>query len=97
VVVLRAGLVLGGLGFLFVTWASWSAGYAVEVALARGALAFMAASVLAYLGELVIATAPPPVAEPEPAHEPVEEAPQRATDERSPVPIGAFRDEREAA
>ncbi len=57
--VLRFGLLLAALGFLYVSWASWSAGYWPEVALLRGLVAFMAVSLLAYVGELVVATAPP--------------------------------------
>lgn len=56
--ILRLGLIGGSLAFLFVGWASWSAGFPVEVAAARGTVAFMGVSFIAYLGELVIATAP---------------------------------------
>jgi hypothetical protein len=57
--VLRIGLLLGALGFLYVSWASYDAGFPVEVALVRGVLSFMAVGFVAYLGELVVATAPP--------------------------------------
>ena len=57
--ILRLGLVLGTLAFLYVAWASFRAGYPVETALVRGGLSFMALSFVAYLGELVVATAPP--------------------------------------
>ncbi len=58
--VFRFGLSLAALGFLYVSWASWSAGYWPEVALLRGLVAFMAVSLVAYAGELVVATAQPP-------------------------------------
>lgn len=57
--VLRLGLVFAVLGCAYVAWASWAAGYPPEVALVRGMIAFMAFSLVAYIGELVIATAPP--------------------------------------
>lgn len=57
--ILRIGLLLGALGFLYVSWASYDAGFPVEVALVRGVLSFMALGFVAYLGELVVATAPP--------------------------------------
>jgi len=63
--ILRIGLIVGSLGFLYVTWASNQAGYPIEVALVRGVLAFMALSFVAYLGELVLATSPPVAARPQ--------------------------------
>lgn len=57
--VLKLGLVLAGLAFAWVSWASWSAGYTPEIALLRGLLAFCAASVVGYVGALIVATAPP--------------------------------------
>jgi hypothetical protein len=59
VLLLRAGLYAGALIALYATWASHQAGYHIEVALLRGLVAFMAASVVAYCAELVVATAPP--------------------------------------
>ncbi|MPZ98543.1 MAG: hypothetical protein GEU80_04235 [Dehalococcoidia bacterium] len=56
---MRIGLLAASVAFAFTTWASWDAGFPPELALLRGGLAFMAASFVAYLGELVIATAPP--------------------------------------
>lgn len=60
--VLRVGLAIAGLGFLIATVASFRAGYPLEMALVRGLLSFMALSFVAYLGELVVATTPPPKA-----------------------------------
>ena len=57
--VLRIGLILGALAFLYVSWASWDAGYPPEVAALRGGVAFMAVTIVGYLGELVVASAPP--------------------------------------
>ncbi len=41
-VVMKLGLYAAALTFLGVTWASWSVGYAPELALVRGLLGFMA-------------------------------------------------------
>lgn len=56
--ILRLGLILGTLGFGYVTWASTDAGFPIEIAVVRGMLAFMGLSFVAYVGELVVATAP---------------------------------------
>lgn len=56
--VLRLGLIVAAFAFVYVTWASWSAGYYPEIAMFRGLLAFMAVSFVGYLGELVVATTP---------------------------------------
>lgn len=56
--VLRLGLIVAALAFVYVTWASWAAGYYPEIAMFRGLLAFMAVSFIGYLGELVVATTP---------------------------------------
>lgn len=56
--VLRLGLIVAGLAFGYVTWASWAAGYYPEIAMFRGLLAFMAVSFVGYLGELVVSTTP---------------------------------------
>jgi hypothetical protein len=60
--ILRFGLTIAALGCLVATFESSRAGYPIEIAIVRGLLAFMALSFVAYLGELVIATAPPPKA-----------------------------------
>ncbi len=57
-VILRVGLVVGALAFLYVAWASWSAGYPPEVASVRGIVAFIAVVIVGYVGELIVATAP---------------------------------------
>ena len=58
--VLQLGLAFAGVAFLYVSWASWEAGYGPDVAVLRGLIAFMAVSLIGYIGELIIATAPPP-------------------------------------
>lgn len=60
---LTLGLTAAGLAFLYVSWASWSAGYPPEVALLRGLVGFMAAALVGYAGEFIVATAPPRAAE----------------------------------
>ena len=44
---------------------SWNAGYGPEIAVLRGLLAFMAVSLIGYVGELIVATAPPARAAPQ--------------------------------
>lgn len=95
---MRIGLYVGvGLAAL-AAWLSNSAGYPVEAALLRGLIAFMAASLVAYLAELVVMTAPPVV-----KHTPYV-APADADDEdeyedepNEPVSLPAIRAERDAA
>ena len=71
------GLAGAGVAFLYVSWASWSAGYPPEVALLRGLLGFMATALVGYAGEFILATAPsraagqPAAAEQQPAALPV--------------------------
>jgi hypothetical protein len=62
VLVLSIGLRLAALGFLAATLLSIQAGFPPDMALLRGSLAFIAISFVAYIGELVIATAPRAVA-----------------------------------
>ena len=57
--VLQLGLYLAAAAWAWIAWASWSAGYPPEVALLRGMVAFGAVSLLAYVAELIVATAPP--------------------------------------
>ena len=57
--VLRLGLTIAGLMFLASFVLGLGAGFPVELALVRAVLAFMAVSFVAYVGELIIATAPP--------------------------------------
>lgn len=77
-VILRLGLIVGSLAFLYVGWASWSAGYPPEVASVRGVVAFMAVTIVAYFGELVVATAPE-------QHQPA----ASSTDRSTPATAGA--------
>ncbi len=58
--VLQLGLAVAGVAFVYVSWASWAAGYGPDVAVLRGLIGFMAVSLVGYIGELIIATAPPP-------------------------------------
>lgn len=55
---LRWGLNAGALVAVVASVASWMAGYAVEVALLRGLLAFPLVAFAAYFAELVVSTAP---------------------------------------
>ena len=56
---LFSGLLLGAVVCLFVVGGSIDHGYPIEVAAVRGLVGFMGVSLLAYVGELVVATAPP--------------------------------------
>jgi hypothetical protein len=57
-VVLRLGLSIAAIAFLGSFVLGIRAGFPPEVALVRAALVFMAVSFIAYVGELIIATAP---------------------------------------
>ncbi len=62
--VMHLGLAISGIAFLYVGWASWSAGYTPEVAAVRALVAFMAVNFVAYIGQLIVVTQPPkPAAE----------------------------------
>ena len=56
---LFSGLLMGAVVCLFVVGGSIEHGYPIEVATVRGLVGFMGVSLLAYVGELVVATAPP--------------------------------------
>ena len=56
--VFRTGLLLSFVVGVGVTWAAWSAGDLVEIALVRGLLGMIAVAFLGYVGELVVLTAP---------------------------------------
>lgn len=71
--IMRLGLTIAALGFLIATIGSMRAGYPAEMALVRGLLSFMALSFVAYLGELVVVTAP--IAEAAPAETDRRDAP----------------------
>ena len=58
-VVLRLGLTIAALAFVWAFVLGLRAGFPPELALVRAALVFMAVSFVAYVGELIIATAPP--------------------------------------
>lgn len=57
--VMHLGLAISGIAFLYVGWASWSAGYTPEVAAVRALIAFMAVNFVAYIGQLIVVTQPP--------------------------------------
>ena len=57
--VLRLGLTIAALAFLGSFVLGIRAGFPPELALVRAALVFMAVSFVAYVGELIVATAPP--------------------------------------
>lgn len=57
--VMHLGLAISGIAFLYVGWASWSAGYTPEVAAVRALVAFMAVNFVAYIGQLIVVTQPP--------------------------------------
>ena len=57
--VLRFGLTVAALMFLGAFVLGMRAGFPPELALVRAVVAFMAVSFIAYVGELIIATAPP--------------------------------------
>ncbi|MGE3855638.1 MAG: hypothetical protein AB7G21_01625 [Dehalococcoidia bacterium] len=57
--VLSIGLVVGAVSGAFVAGGALDRGFPIEVALVRGAVAFMALAFVGYLGELVVVTAPP--------------------------------------
>jgi len=57
--ILRIALFIAAAAALLVAVASSLAGFPPEAAILRGVLAFMAVSFVGYIGELVVATAPP--------------------------------------
>jgi hypothetical protein len=76
---LSMALVIGAVSGAFVTGGALDRGFPVEVAMVRGAVAFMAIAFAGYLGELVVVTAPRreqtrkpavPAADAEEPHEP---------------------------
>jgi len=94
-VVMKIGLYAGALAFVGVTWASWSVGYAPELALVRGLFGFMAMSAVGYVGAIVVVTAPRATASPAAAAAPERERedaePERAA-AASPFEIDAADD-----
>ena len=56
---LTLALVTGAGAFLYVAWGSWLGAYPISLALARGAIAFIAVSILGFFVELAIATLRP--------------------------------------
>lgn len=91
---LRIGLYAAVLLAVSATWMSTSAGYPVEVAMLRGLVVFMGVSFVAYLGELVVATAPPPR---RPRRVEAADSHDGADDENEAINLPAVRAERSAA
>jgi hypothetical protein len=56
---LTLALVTGAGAFLYVAWGSWLGAYPLTLAITRGAMAFVAVSLLAFVSELAIATLRP--------------------------------------
>lgn len=79
---LRFGLEAGAAVAAAAAAASWLAGYAVEVALLRGLLAFPLVVSATFFAELVVSTAPPAV---------------RAAGERPPLDLARARADRDAS
>ncbi len=67
---LKLALISGACACLYVAWASWAAGYPPEIALTRGVIAFMAVSLLGFIGELTASRARPTT---RPQHQPPDE------------------------
>ncbi|MEX1022292.1 MAG: hypothetical protein WD058_04000 [Dehalococcoidia bacterium] len=95
--ILRLGLYLAVALALWATWASAGAGYAIEVAMLRGLVAFMALAFVAYLGEIVVMTAPP--ARRKAVELPAAQAAPEDEDDEDNVPVNlpALRGERSAS
>ncbi len=94
--ILRAGLYVSALAAVYTTWASTGAGYAIEVAMLRGLLAFMAVTFVAYLAELVVLTAPPARTRSQETH-PAGAGAEDDLAEGQPTSLPAVRAERDVA
>lgn len=92
---LRWGLNAGALVAIAAAVASWMAGYAVEVALLRGLLAFPLVAFAAYFAELVVSTAPP--AKVKSAKADAASPSQELADGRAPVDLAQVRADRDAS
>ncbi|HSG91296.1 MAG TPA: hypothetical protein VLA56_18920 [Pseudomonadales bacterium] len=90
--ILRVGLHVSIAMALLATWMSSSSGYPIEVAMVRGLLAFMAGSLVSYVAELIVMTAPPPQRQPrQVAHDEDDDELAR------PASLPAIRSERDSA
>lgn len=65
--IFKLALLAGACACVAVAGASWNAGYPAEVALTRGVVAFVAMSVLGFLGQLTVSRAEGTAATPLPA------------------------------
>lgn len=65
---LRAALYGAAAASLYVMYVSWHSGFAPEIAVVRGVIAFMVIAFIGYLAELVVSTVPPAASESEHEH-----------------------------
>ena len=92
--ILRIGLYVSIGMAVLATWMSSTSGYPIEVAMVRGLLAFMAGSLVSYVAELIVMTAPPPQRLPDVrAHDDEDDDDERT----QPVSLPAIRSERDSA
>ncbi|TAJ18021.1 MAG: hypothetical protein EPO65_09835 [Dehalococcoidia bacterium] len=94
---LRWGLNAGALVAIAAAVASWMAGYAMEVALLRGLLAFPLVAFAAYFAELVVSTAPPAKEKAKTAKADATPTSQELADGRAPVDLAQVRADRDAS
>ena len=91
--ILRFGLYVAIAMAVLATWSSSTSGYPIEVAMVRGLLAFMACSLVSYVAELIVMTAPPPRQLPKVVtHDDVDD-----DEGTQPVSLPAIRSERDSA
>ena len=90
--ILRFGLYVAIAMAVLATWSSSTSGYPIEVAMVRGLLAFMACSLVSYVAELIVMTAPPPRQLPKVVTHDDED-----DEGTQPVSLPAIRSERDSA
>ena len=91
--ILRFGLYVAIAMAVLATWSSSTSGYPIEVAMVRGLLAFMACSLVSYVAELIVMTAPPPRQLPKVVTHDDEDDDEGT----QPVSLPAIRSERDSA
>ena len=92
--ILRIGLYVSIGMAVLATWMSSTSGYPIEVAIVRGLLAFMAGSLVSYVAELIVMTAPLPRQRSEVVAHDDEDDDAEVT---QPVSLPAIRSERDSA
>lgn len=92
--ILRIGLYVSIGMAVLATWMSSTSGYPIEVAMVRGLLAFMAGSLVSYVAELIVMTAPPPQHR---AEVPMHGDEDDRDEHNQPVSLPAIRSERDSA